>query len=71
MDLKVETDGLDGKFLKKMSFKKMALKMDFECALFKKGIKGNQRAMWKVQVGPRGDTPHSNNLAFTNKLHMK
>jgi hypothetical protein len=34
--------------------------MDFRCesyALLKKGINGNQRAMWKVEVDPRGDAP--------------
>jgi hypothetical protein len=52
----------------------MTLKMDFGCesyALLKKGINGNQRAMWQVEVGPCGDTPPSNNLTFTNKLLMK
>jgi hypothetical protein len=47
--------------------------MDFGCesyALLKKGINGNQRAMWQVEVGPRGDTP-PNNLTFTNKFLMK
>jgi hypothetical protein len=33
----------------------------------KKGINGNQRAMWQVEVGPCGDTP-SNNITFTNKF---
>jgi hypothetical protein len=36
-------------------------------ALLKKGISGNQRATWQVEVGSRGDTP-TNNLTFTNKL---
>jgi hypothetical protein len=34
--------------------------MDFGCesyALLKKGINGNQRAMWQVEVGPCGDAP--------------
>ena len=43
--------------------------MDFRCesyALLKKGINGNQRAMWKVEVGPCGDTPpnYVYNLTF-------
>jgi hypothetical protein len=47
---------------------------DFECesyALLKKYINGNQRATWKIEIGPRGDTPPSNDLNFTNKLLMK
>jgi hypothetical protein len=54
-------------------FKKKTLKTDFGCesyALLKKGINGNQRATWQVEVGPRGDTP-PNNLTFTNKFLMK
>jgi hypothetical protein len=38
--------------------KKMALKKNFgcgSCALFKKGINGNQSATRKVEVGPSGD----------------
>jgi hypothetical protein len=47
----------------------MALKTDFGCesyAFLKKGINGNQRAMWEVEVGPRGDAPPncSYNLTF-------
>jgi hypothetical protein len=47
--------------------------MNFESesyALLKKGINGNQRAMWQVEVGPHGDSP-PNSLTFTNKLLMK
>jgi hypothetical protein len=31
MDLKTETDDLNGKILKNLRFKKMTLKMDFRC----------------------------------------
>ena len=34
--------------------------MDFGCesyAILKKNINDNQRAMWKVEVGPCGDAP--------------
>jgi hypothetical protein len=47
MDLKTETDDLDGNISKNYAvLKKMALKMDFGCesyALLKKCISGNQR----------------------------
>jgi hypothetical protein len=46
MDLKTETDDLDGKISKSYAvLKKTALKTDFRCesyALLKKGINGNQ-----------------------------
>jgi hypothetical protein len=46
VDLKTETDDLDGKISKSYAvLKKMALKTDFRCesyALLKKGINGNQ-----------------------------
>lgn len=52
----------------------MTLKTNFGCESYallkKKGINGNQRAMWQVEVGPRGDNP-PNNLNFTNKFLMK
>jgi hypothetical protein len=47
MDLKNETDDLDGKILKNYAFlKQPTLKTDFGCeicGLFKKGINSNQR----------------------------
>ena len=49
MDLKIETDNLDGNISKNQAVKKMALKVDFECesyALLKKCIKDNQRTTW-------------------------
>jgi hypothetical protein len=50
MDLKIETDDLNGKISKSYAvFKKMALKTDFGCesyVLFKKGINGNQMTTW-------------------------
>ena len=46
VDLKIETDDLDGRISKiYVVLKKIALKMDFKCesyALLKKGIIGNQ-----------------------------
>jgi hypothetical protein len=46
VDLKTETNDLDGKISKSYAvLKTMALKMDLRCesyALFKKGINGNQ-----------------------------
>jgi hypothetical protein len=62
MDLKDETDGLDENNLKNVLFQKTTtLKTNFGCesyALLKKGINGNRRTTWKVEVGPRDDTPH-------------
>jgi hypothetical protein len=54
----------------------MALKMDFECesyALLKKGINGNQRATWKVEVDPCDDAPRINFpiSSLLNKLLYK
>ena len=50
MDLKTETDDLDGKNLKSQAgLKKTALKTNFGCesyAILKKGINGNQRTTW-------------------------
>jgi hypothetical protein len=50
MDLKIETDDLDGKISKSYAIlKKRALKTDLRCescALFKKGINSNQRTTW-------------------------
>jgi hypothetical protein len=50
MDLKIETDDLDGKISKNCAvLKKTTLKMDFGCesyALLKKDINDNQRTTW-------------------------
>jgi hypothetical protein len=49
----MENSGKNSKFQKTRHWK-----MDFECesyVVFKKGIKCDQSAMWKVVVGPRGD----------------
>ena len=50
MDLKDETNDLDGKISKNYAvLKKMTLKIDFICesyALFKNDINGNQRTTW-------------------------
>jgi hypothetical protein len=55
-------------------FKKKTLKTEFgygSHSILKKGINGNQRESWQVEVGPCGDIPPSNKLAFTDKLLMK
>jgi hypothetical protein len=54
MDLKAETDGLDGNFSKKkVVLRKMELKMDFRCESFsilKKCINSNQTTTWQVEA---------------------
>jgi hypothetical protein len=48
----------------------MALKTDFRCerhSLLKKGINGNQKSTWKVEVGKHGDA-HPN---YTCKINFK
>jgi hypothetical protein len=51
--------------------KKTTLKTDFGCesyALWKKGINGNQRATWQVEVGPRSDAPPYLTLPISSLL---